>query len=288
MALSTNAVKGRIKSVQNTKKITKAMEMIAAVKMRKAVAAAVSSREYAHEVEKLLQALSTRKIDHPLAEQRKVRNKLVIMITSDRGLCGSYNARVLKAGQTILDDYRSEQNVVGLEILALGRKSAEFARRNEVTMRALYEKLTEAPDISVVHPIAETIMQAFLAKEVDAVEIIYTRYISGMQQEVEVLPVLPVVKTEYWIDALDEDIEYEPNKKEILNFALPMLTEVRLFQALLESIASEHSSRMIAMKNASESAGDLIDDLKLQFNKARQAAITTEIAEISAGAEALG
>lgn len=288
MALSTKAVKGRIKSVKNTKKITKAMEMIAAVKMRKAVAAAISSREYAHEVEKLLQALSSRKIAHPLAEQREVKNKLVLMITSDRGLCGSYNSKVIKAAQKTVDEYKNNESETGLELLALGRKSAEFARRNQISMHSLYEKLTDAPDISVVHPIAETVMQAFLNKEIDSVEVIYTKYISGMQQDVEVLPLLPVVKTDYWIDALDEDIEFEPSKNEILDFALPMLTEVRLFQALLESIASEHSSRMIAMKNASESAGDLIEELKLQFNKARQASITTEIAEISAGADALG
>lgn len=286
MALNTKAVKGRIKSVQNTKKITKAMEMIAAVKMRKAVAAAVSSREYALEVEKLLQSLSETKINHPLAEQRDVKNKLVIMITSDRGLCGNYNSRVIKNGLELVHLNPAD---IQLEIMAIGRKAGEFARRQDIPMKSLYEKMSEVPEIETIHPIAETVMEGFLNKEFDSVEIIYTKYISGLSQEVERMQLLPVVRSEHEnVEAVDKEIVYEPDKKQILNYALPMLTEVRLFQALLESIASEHSSRMIAMKNASESASELVDDLKLEYNKARQAAITTEIAEISAGANALG
>lgn len=284
MALSTKAVKGRIKSVKNTKKITKAMEMIAAVKMRKAVAAAKQSREYAHEVEKLLQALSRTTIKHPLAQHRKVKHKILVIITSDRGLCGSYNSRVIKhAAQTISN---TSSNIT-TEIMALGRKGAEFARRHEIPMKSMFEKLSETPDTKTIHPIAKTLMHSFTNGEADEVDVIYTKHISGMKQEVRTMRLLPITKTYHKIEQFNDDVEFEPTKTEILNNALPMLTEVRIYQALLESIASEHSSRMIAMKNATDAAGELQDELQLEYNKARQAAITKEIAEISAGADAL-
>lgn len=311
MAINTKAVKLRIKSVKNTKKITKAMQMIAAVKMRKAVENAISTRAYATLANDLLEHLGSQNFSHPLMKKRKVKNHLLIMISSNKGLCGSYNSNVLRTADKYVREHKDKETI---SILAVGSKSAQFAKRNELELVGLYEKLSENPAYEDVFPITSMIMDEYKAKKLDKVSIVYTNYVSGLVQNVQMRQILPLTKDviKQMIEDLPEDrhkqvnprdkteeldlydkvqldeYEFEPTKQEVLKYVIPMLVEIQLFQALLESTASEHSSRMIAMKNASEAATDMIDALTLEFNKGRQAAITQEVSEIVSGANALG
>lgn len=308
MAINTKAVKARIKTVKNTKKITKAMEMIAAVKMRKAVEQAKNTREYAVLADELMQNLGSTKLVHPLTEKRKVKKALMIVITSNRGLCGSYNAKVLKEAYKVL----KKQKNITFEMLAIGKKAGIFAKQQKLQLISLYDSIHEKPKFEDIFPISNEVIATFTQKKYDEVIIVYTNYISGLVQKVESRSILPFsrrnveemilqagndmqekISTSQDSDGSVEDsesseYEFEPTKEELLNYVLPTLIEIQIYQALLESAASEHSSRMIAMKNASESAGEMIDELTLEFNKGRQAAITQEVAEINAGANALG
>lgn len=300
--INTKAVKTRIKSVKNTKKITRAMQMIAAVKMKKAVETAISTREYSTLAYDLMENLSDSSVEHPLAKKRKVKKVLLIIFTSNRGLCGGYNSNVLKEANKIVQDANDE---VKFSVVALGKKAAQFAKKLDLELIGLYEKLNESPNYQDIVPIAKTMMDGYLAKDFDEVRLVYTNYISGLNQEVNSQRVLPFsaksfqdsfenaggernkekIKTEE--REIKDDYDFEPNKKAVLDYILPILIETQVYQALLESTASEHSSRMIAMKNATDAAGEMIDDLTLEYNKGRQAAITQEISEIVAGAAAL-
>lgn len=306
MAINTKAVKARINSVKNTKKITKAMEMIAAVKMRKAVEAAVNTREYSKLANDLLKSLGNKEQSHPLSKNRKVKNELVILITSNRGLCGGYNSKVLKKFEKYLSETNTPQD--NIKVLAIGKKAADYAKKRNIEVVSLYEKLSDKPMHSDVLPISEKIKIDFLDKQFDKVNIIFTNYISGLNQEVVEKQILPisskVVKELLENTGRDSDVveeienepndgeiweyEFEPSKKQLIDYIFPMLIEITVYQAVLESVASEHSSRMIAMKNATESAGEMIDELTLEFNKGRQAAITQEVSEIVSGTAALG
>lgn len=303
MPVNTKAIKTRIKSVKNTKKITKAMQMIAAVKMRKAVESAIQMRSYANLAYELLDNLAKQKISHPLMLDQTVSKTLIIMVTSNRGLCGSYNANVAKTANQIL---QAESNQP--DILALGKKSAAFAKRNKLNLLGVYERFSENVSFEDVIPIAVDIMNRFKAGEYGKVEIVYTNYVSGLLQIVEhkqVLPLKPNVIKEMVDDITTTSINsgkefndnpdrftadeyaFEPNRTVLIEYLIPLLVEVQIYHSILESAASEHSSRMMAMKNATESAGEMIDNLTLIFNKGRQAAITQEIAEITSGANAL-
>lgn len=290
MAVSTKAIKNRIKTVSNTKKITKAMQMIAAVKMRKAVDSAVSTREYADIAQDLLDSLIGKRLEHPLVEVRNEQKPkiLMIMISSNRGLCGSYNSNVLKAGTRLLEAFPTRP-----EMIAVGRKSALFARRNKLKLLAIYEKLSDTPALEDVLPIVRSVSRDFLSKKYDLVYTLYTHFISGLKQEIKLKQLLPISGKTIKPKSRDTDGEdeeeyvFEPSKKQLLDVVLPKLVEVELYRAFLESSASEHSSRMIAMKNATESAAEMIDELTLEYNKGRQASITQELAEITGGAEAL-
>ncbi|MDQ7020934.1 MAG: ATP synthase F1 subunit gamma [Candidatus Dojkabacteria bacterium] len=301
MAINTKAIKTRIQSVENTKKITRAMQMIAAVKMKKAVNAAIRTREYSELSYDLMRNLAGTELNHPLAKIRKAKNCLLIVHTSNRGLCGSYNANITRS----VSEYIDNNSDVNFSMIALGNKAARVAKNYNLELVGLYEKLNENPKYEDIIPLAKEMTDKFIDNDIDQVIVAYTNYISGLNQQVELREILPFKKKsiedfyknagsrneseeigEKGIDSKDE-YEFEPKKSEVLKYIIPILVEIQLYQALLESTASEHSSRMIAMKNASDAAGDMIDDLTLQFNKGRQAAITQEISEIVAGASAL-
>lgn len=303
MAVNTKEIKTRIKSVKNTKKITRAMQMIAAVKMRKAVEAAVAMRIYATLASELLGNLGGQGLTHPMMKEKKQGKELIIIVTSNRGLCGSYNASVLKAAFKRIEN--AEEKPI---VIAIGKKAANFARKHGLELQAVYEKLSENFGFEDVLPITNEITRQFKDDEVRKVEVLYTNYVSGLVQEValkQVLPVTPERISEVIQDITDtaenagvktddiqeryvnDEYEFEPGKQALLNYVIPLLVEVQVYHAVLESVASEHSSRMLAMKNATEAAGEMIDDLTLEFNKGRQAAITQEIAEITSGANAL-
>ncbi|GAB4284137.1 MAG: ATP synthase F1 subunit gamma [Candidatus Dojkabacteria bacterium] len=310
--MNTKEIKKRINSIKNTKKITKAMEMIAAVKMRKAVERAVQTREYATLANELMNGIGSKNITHPLTRNKSVTDAdgnilsdkhLLLIITSSRGLCGSYNSRVLKCVSRFIEERKGEN----FEVIAIGNKAGYFAKKKNLQLVQLYDKLGDTPDYLEALALSKNIKDDFVNGKYDRVTVFFTNYISGLSQEVKyrtILPVSPEIVSEMISEAGDDrtaeqynqkqfafkplrDYEFEPEKKQVLNFVLPMLVDIVLYQALLESSASEHSSRMIAMKNASDSAGEMIDNLTLEYNKSRQAAITQEISEIVGGAAAL-
>ncbi len=323
MAVSTKLIKRRLKSIGNTKKITKAMEMIAAVKMRKAVDAAFRTRAYAKLTQDLLNHLAhLNEPDCPLLETRPVQKVLLIMISSNRGLCGSFNANIFKKTgklikdvknisrhRTINDEEIPPADKVEIEVLGLGRKSALFTKKNNLKLVSVFDKLSEVPIYEESLTISKAVIKDFLAKNYDKVLVAYTDFKSSLLQEPKLRQLLPVSSRElekmlvdlgknefsHKIKDTEEKEEeefgletylFEPSVEDIINEVLPKLVEVQLYQAMLESTASEHSARMVAMKSASDAAKDMIFELNLNYNKARQAGITQEIAEISAGAAA--
>ena len=285
---NTQAIKRRIRSVKSTKQITKAMELVAASKMRRAQEATLRSRTYRNTAREILTRISEM-VDvsaHPLFHSREVNNRLIIAVSSDRGLAGAYNSNVLK--QFVAATKPDVEAGVGIEVIAIGRQVARFVSRLEgVTVAGAYENFPGHPQATDLQPILKVAFERFKSGEVDQVDVIYTDFISSINQQAKVETLLPAVfvPTEERHDL--EESDFEPSPEAVLESITPKLVEVQLFQALLESFASEHSMRMMAMKNASDNAGDLIDDLTLEFNSARQAAITQELAEITGGAEAI-
>lgn len=286
---STQALKSRIRSVKSTKQITKAMQLVAASKMRKAQESTKASAPYTEAARELLANLSRRTSvkNHPLFDQRQVKRRLLIVIASDRGLAGAFNSNLtrLYAQELIADDKTGIKNAT----ITVGRKAAQFvARLKDTEVLGSYQDLPDRPDGAELHAILDTARQKFEGGEVDAVDIMYTEYVSSVVQRAVVQRVLPagVTPDDVAVSATD-DVTYEPSAEEVLDGVAYRLVMAQLYQALLDSRASEYSMRMMAMKNATDNATDLIDDLTLEMNKARQSAITQELAEISGGVEAL-
>lgn len=284
---STRQLKSRIRSVKNTKQITKAMEMVAASKMRRAQEADKATTAYTQAASELLTFFASQGITakHPLFQVRDVKRRLVIVIASDRGLAGAYNSNVFK------QYVRELQGDGGQEFpatIAIGRKTAQFITRlKRAELIGVYENLPDQPDGQELKAILDTARDQFIAGEVDAVDIVYTRFISSITQTVETKRLLPAGFEATEVSELVEEAVYEPSPKAVLEGVAYRLVEAQLFQALLDAKASEHSMRMLAMKNASDNAEELVDDLTLAMNKARQSSITQELAEISGGVEAM-
>ncbi len=287
---STQALKGRIRSVSKTKQITGAMQLVAASRMRKAQEVTKASAPYTEAARSLLAALSTHTSvkGHPLFVQRPVKTRLLIVIASDSGLAGAFNSNLnrLYASELIKDDAAGVKNAT----ITVGRKAAQFvARLKDTEVVGSYQGLPDRPDGNELRAILDTAKNSFTEGHVDAVDVIYTQYVSAVRQDATIMRVLPA-----GADVIDaalhyeyRDITYEPSAEEVLDGVAYRLVGAQLFQALLDSRASEYSMRMMAMKNATDNASDLIDDLTLEMNKARQAAITQELSEISGGVEAM-
>jgi F-type H+-transporting ATPase subunit gamma len=296
---STKEIKSRIKSVKNTKKITKAMELVAASKMKRAVSSTLASRLYAQYSWEILKSISqnSEKISHPFFigyDQEKI---LFVLITSNRGLCGGYNSQVLK--KTILK--LKELNSIGsneIDVVTIGKKGGIGMRRIGQNIIASFDNLPEHIDLMDTVPISRYIVEQYKTGNYKKVYVAYTDFISALNQKPSIKQLLPISKKDLLeaIESIGEDKiqkDLDSNEKtdylfegdqELLIDALgEKISRMQIYQMLLESNASEQSSRMVAMKNASEAAGEMIDDLTLVFNKARQANITQEISEISAG-----
>lgn len=285
---STQQLKSRIRSVKSTRQITKAMELVAASKMRRAQEAAKVSSDYAHVAHELLTHLAASGVTdgHPLFEQRKVKTRLVVLVTSNKGLAGAYNSNAIKRYVKQLRD--DEAAGIHTQTIAIGRKGAQFAARlKDADIAGVYESLSEKPTGTEVTPVLGTIIDKFISGEVDTVDIIYTEYINSLTQTVTTDTLLPAGYAEVEVSDDIANARFEPSPAMVLEQATRRLVEAQLFQALLDSAASEQSMRMMAMKNATDNANDLVDDLTLEMNKLRQAAITQELAEISSGAEAV-
>ena len=292
----TKEIKRRIKSIKNTKKITKAMELVAASKMKRAVSSTLASRLYAEYSWEVLTSIAknVEELSHPLFNQREVKNVLLVLITSNRGLCGAYNAQVIKRTLVMLKYVNKNANV---NILTIGKKGDMSMRRIGKNIIASFDSLPDQISLSDIIPISKLIIDEYTKLSYDQVLVAYTDFISALTQRPNIKQILPVSKSKVQelIDNFEENkiqekaeghkMNYliEGDKQGLISSLAEKLTRMQIYQMLLESNASEQSSRMIAMKNASEASGEMIDDLTLVFNKARQSNITREISEISAG-----
>jgi F-type H+-transporting ATPase subunit gamma len=286
---STQVLKSRIRSVKSTKQITKAMQMVAASKMRRAQEATKETAAYTQAAHELLANLASRNSvrRHPLFAVRPVTSRLVIVIASDKGLAGAYNSNI---GKVYIDALRTDDAAkIKNMTIAVGRKASQLVSRiKDTNVLGVYEELPDRPDGSQLRAILDSARDQFISGNVDAVDIIYTQFISSLNQKTRTLRVLPAGSDDVATAIIGTaDVTYEPSTEEVLDAVAYRLVEAQLFQALLDARASEHSMRMIAMKNATDNASDLVDDLTLEMNKARQGAITQELAEISGGVEAL-
>jgi F-type H+-transporting ATPase subunit gamma len=285
-------IKRRIKSVQSTRQITKAMEMVAAAKLRKAQARAHEARPYADGMIQVLGSLSSASEaqSHPLFQKREVKRRGLIVVASDRGLCGAYNSMLQRAADAYLRDAG-----VPVSFYLVGRKAVDYMTRRKRDIRARHTDLPALADFATAREVARAAMNDFLSGQVDAVDLLYTHFISTLRRYVVIEPFLPISG-----DAVQKgaaavpgqpakarDFIMEPGPAEIFEYLLPRYTNTRLFIALAEAYASEHSARMVAMGSANTNAGEMIDQLTLMRNRLRQAVITKEIAEIVGGAEAL-
>lgn len=276
-------IRNRIASVSSTMQITSAMKMVSAAKLKKAQDAITAMRPYADKLTELLQNLSaTLDADSgsKFSEQRDVKNVLIVAITSNRGLCGAFNSNIIKQANVVAQSYDANVSVV-----AIGKKANDALSKNlEVisNQSAVYDKLT----FDTVAGIAEMLMEQFESKAVDKVEIIYNKFKNAATQEIITEQFLPIKPLENDTN-VNLDYIFEPSKEEIVETLIPKSLKTQLFKAIRDSFASEHGARMTAMHKATDNATELRDQLKLTYNKARQAAITNEILEIVGGAEAL-
>lgn len=301
----TKDIKRRIKSIGSTKKVTKAMEMVSAAKMRKAVANVLSSRSYANLAWELVRNLATKTESqlHPLLEHSpEIKKVAIVLITSNRGLCGGFNSQII---QKTIHYIKEQQNKnCQVDLIILGKKGGDFTAKRGFNIIAQFEKLDITTSVMEISPLAKLLITDFIEKKYDRVALAYSDFISTLVQKPRILELLPIID-----EVRDKDLgeikqpitdnlspnllktsfEYifEPTPDEVLSELLPRLIEMQIYQAILESDASEHSARMVAMRNASDAALEMIDDLTLVFNKARQSSITAELADISGGRAAL-
>jgi F-type H+-transporting ATPase subunit gamma len=284
---SSREIKRRIRSVKNVAQITRAMEMVSASKMRRAQRNVLATRPYADRMRDLMgELISSSAAKGTLLEKRAtVKRVALIVVTPDRGLCGSLVANVLRrATRFILDQRQLEREV---DVFTYGKKGRDFVLRTGYPLAGETIKLGDAPKIEEILGIAVSAVSGFQAGQYDEVHIVYSEFINTLVQRAAAKLLVPVDPPEETVGPGRSDYTYEPDQEEVLAELLPRYVESQIYQAVLESIASEHSARMVAMRNATKSAKDLVRDLTLTFNKARQAAITKEVSEISSGAAAL-
>ncbi len=282
---SLKDIRKRISSVRNTQQITKAMKAVAADKLRRAHDAAVEARPYAEKMRELLSNLSARVSEgsHPLLIEREEKRIDVLLVTADRGLCGAYNSNVIRRAE----NFRADRQAKEVTFRFVGRKGSEYFRRREVTAMDDGPATWYAPADELAAAAAGRLIGRFLNGESDAAYIVYSRFRSALSQVPTAARIVPVAPSE--VDEEQHLTEYllEPDIDELLSNLLPKSVEVQVYQALLEAVAGEHGARMAAMESATNNASDLISDLTLQMNRARQAAITKELLEVVSTAEAL-
>jgi F-type H+-transporting ATPase subunit gamma len=286
-------IKRRIRSVRNTRKITRAMELVAAAKLRRAQARIEAMRPYAERMEELMVGVaraSSSVRGLPLLQRREVRTAAILPLTGDRGLAGAFNAQVLR--EAFATERRLREEGVEQRWLVAGRKGASTLRFRRYEVEQVWAGFSDSPHYSDAQAIAHRVSELYAEQEVDRVVVIYNHFESALTQRVVAQDVLPIPENLLQGDdeqskALLGDFIYEPEPEQILERLLPVYVETGLYRALLESAASEQGARMTAMRNASKNAGELIDHLTLQMNRARQAEITQEILEVVAGADAL-
>ena len=291
MSGALKEVRNRIKSVQSTQQITKAMKMVSAAKLRRAQDAITQMRPYAQKLQEMLSNIVSNNdgdVSVSLADHRPVENVLIIIVTSDRGLCGGYNSNLIKlAKQVIKDKYQTQFEKGNVQILPIGKKGYEHFSKNKYKVIDKYWDIFTGLSFEKVQAAAQYAMNAFAHKEFDAIELVYSEFKNGATQMFVDEPFLPVQKIEPKEGQKKADFIFEPGKDVLITELMPKILNTQLFKAVLDANASEHGARMTAMDKASENANELLKALKLSYNRARQAAITTELTEIVSGAAAL-
>jgi F-type H+-transporting ATPase subunit gamma len=286
---STIVLKRRISSIKNTRQITKAMQLVSASKLRRAQEYAAASRAYAELANELLTNLSAiREVERePLFVKRDVKTRLYVIVTSNSGLAGAYNANVLK--QLTLGLTADRAAGVKSQVIAIGNKGAQFVRRLQgVELLAVYPGYGDQPTANDVRPLLNTIIDSYKAEKTDEVRVLYTKFKSTVSQQAVAQQLLPAQAAAHEGNVVAGTVSnFEPDVETVIDQVAIRLIEAQVWQAVLEALASEHAMRMVAMKNATDNAKELVDDYTLELNTARQAAITQELAEISGGAEAL-
>ncbi|MFA5404792.1 MAG: ATP synthase F1 subunit gamma [Ignavibacteria bacterium] len=277
-------IKNRITAVKSTQKITKAMKMISATKLKKAQDRIIATRPYAYKMSELLSHLvsASENITYPLMTEREVKNKLVVIVTSDRGMCGSFNSNLIKYSANYLDEISNDT-----QIITVGKKGNDYFSKRKYNVVKSYIQIFNSLDLSISNEIANFLVKGYLNNEFDLVEIIYNEFKSVVKQVVTKEQFLPLNRPKETAGADLIDYIYEPSSKNILEELIPKHLKVQFWKTLLESNAAELGARMTAMELATKNADDLIKHLNLLYNKARQEAITKELLEIVSGAEAL-
>lgn len=281
-------IKSKIKSVQNTRKVTRALEMVSASKIRKAQDRMKASRPYARLMKQVIGHIARANTDyvHPyMAARNTVKRVGYIVVTTDRGLCGGLNSNLFR--KLLAEIREHQQQGVEVDVVAIGQKANAFFRRLKVNMVASVTHLGEKPQVEQLIGIIKVMLDAYETGTVDRVKLAYNDFINTMTQRPTVDQLLPLPPAEEMAQNHDWDYIYEPDAPSVLNDVLTRYVESLVYQAVLENMASEHAARMVAMKSASDNASKLIDTLNLIYNKARQAAITQEISEIVGGAAAV-
>jgi F-type H+-transporting ATPase subunit gamma len=279
-------IRRRIRSVKNTQQITKAMKMVSAAKLRRAQDAMFAARPYARKMMEVLNSLATRADPdaHPLLQEHGDEKVLLVIITADKGLCGGFNANIIRAASRFLEEQRRGERKLELDLV--GRKGRDFFRRRRYRVRSEHIGLFQALQFPAAQRIARSLIKSYVEREVDRIHIVYNEFKTVIAQKVVVEPLLPIRKLEFDPREAPLDYLYEPSPGAIFDEILPKHVEVQVWRALLESAAAEHGARMAAMDAATNNAGDMIDRLTLYMNKVRQAAITKEIIEVVSGAGA--
>ncbi len=284
-------VRNRIKSVASTQQITKAMKMVSAAKLRRAQDSIIQMRPYSRKLQEMLSNIVSSvssDVSMPLADVRPVEKVLIIPVTSDRGLCGAYNANVIKMAKQLIDTNYADQHRKGnVTILPLGKKGYEFFLKYGYKVVADYWTIFSDLTFDNVRKAAVFAQEGFLNKEYDRVELVYSQFKNAATQEFVVEPYLPIPKVEQKKGASNVDFIFEPSMGELIQDLMPKILNTQVYKVVLDANASEHGARMTAMDKASENANEILKALKISYNRARQAAITTELTEIVSGAAAL-
>ena len=277
----------KIKSVQSTKKVTSALEMVSASKIKKAKDQMLQARPYAKQMQTIIGHLAhaSPEYRHPFMKEREVKRVGYVVLSTDRGLCGGLNTNLFKRCVADMKSWRDKG--VEVDVVTIGNKAASFFKKVDVNLKASISSLGDKPELTKLIGVVKVMLEAFADENIDQLNLVFNDFVNSIVQKPTVQQLLPLVMTEDKQITKNFDYLYEPEAKVVLEFVLGRYVESLVFQGVLENLASEHSARMVAMKSATDNATDLIKDLQLIYNKARQAAITQEISEIVSGAAAV-
>ena len=280
-------VRTRIASVSSTQQITSAMKMVSAAKFRRAQNAIIGMRPYAAQLNEIIDDIDTGDgVQTPYHDVRPVQTVVLVVVTSNKGLCGAFNSNVLKLAQQRIDHYREEK--VAVRLVCIGKKASELLSRQKDLQVSSHDTLLDSPAFDDIATLADTLMEDFVQKRVDRIELVYNQFKNSLSQVLTCESWLPVGQTSHAEhSSRANDYIYEPSKEEILREMIPLTLRSTFYRVVLDSLAAEHGARMTAMQKATDNATELLKDLRLSYNKARQASITNEIIEIVSGSEAL-